>query len=225
MSQQIRYGAILISGSAVLLLMSVVHPSAIPFGDEVALARMAIVDAFAHSLAIVGVWLLLVGQAGLSRTLGLQRPMVAAALLASAMASTGLVVAAALDGFVIPRIAHEWTGADATARAGLEQLIRFCVLAASSLTRIYIMMVALAILLWSWVIRSDRLDAALPWVGGIVGLAGFATLFGGPAYVHVHELMLLVLGQSVWMVWAGMWMIRTDRTAAPWREENPYSQT
>jgi hypothetical protein len=41
-----------------------------------------------------------------------------------------------------------------------------------------------------------------------VGLAGIATLFGGPAYINVHELLVLVAGQSVWMVWAGVLMIR-----------------
>ena len=42
----------------------------------------------------------------------------------------------------------------------------------------------------------------------MVGAAGFATLVGGPAYVNVHELLALVLGQSVWMVLAGRMMIR-----------------
>jgi hypothetical protein len=207
-----RYGAILISGSAVLLVMAVVHPSAIPFGDRGALARMTLVDAVAHTLAILGTWLLLVGQAGFSRMLGLQRTVVVAALVASALPAAGIVVAAALDGFVIPKIAEQWMDGDDTARASLQQLIRFCVLVASSLTRIYMLLTAVAILLWSWVVYGDRLSLGLPWAGGVVGVAGIATLFGGPAYVSVHELLALVVGQSVWMVWAGVLMIRKGGT-------------
>jgi hypothetical protein len=198
----------LISGSAVLLVMAVVHPSAIPFGDRGALARMTLVDAVAHTLAILGTWLLLVGQAGFSRMLGLQRTAVVAALVASALPAAGIVVAAALDGFVIPKIAEQWMDGDDTARASLQQLIKFCVLVASSLTRIYILLQAVAILVWSWVVYRDHLSLGLPWVGAVVGLAGIATLFGGPAYINVHELLVLVAGQSVWMVWAGVLMIR-----------------
>jgi hypothetical protein len=212
MRQEARYGAILIAGSAVLLVMGVVHPSTIPFGDREALARITLVDAVAHSLAVLGTWLLLVGQVGFSRMLGLQRTVVIAALVASVLPAAGIVVAAALDGFVIPKIAEQWMAADDTARAGLHQLIKFCVLVASSLTRIYVLLGAVAILLWSWVVYRDHLSFGLPWVGGAVGLAGFATLFGGPAYVNVHELLALVAGQSVWMVWAGVLMIRSRTT-------------
>ena len=102
-------------------------------------------------------------------------------------------------------------GADAGTRADLRQLIRFCVLIASSLTRIYALLVAAAILLWSWIVYRDHLSLGLPWVGAVIGLAGIATLYGGPAYVNVHELLALVVGQSVWMVWAGLLMILRPR--------------
>ena len=213
MRQEAQYGAILISGSAVLLVMGVVHPSAIPFGDREELARMTLIDEMAHSLAVLGAWLLLVGQVGFSRMLGLQRTVVLAALVASVLPAAGIVVAAALDGFVIPKIAEQWMGADDTTRAGPKQLIRFCVLIASSLTRIYMLLVSAAILLWSWVVYRDRLSIGLPWVGAAVGLTGIATLFRGPAFVSAHELLALVAAQSVWMVWAGVLMIRKGTTA------------
>jgi hypothetical protein len=211
MRYESRYGAMLIAGSAVLLVMGMVHPSTIPLGDRDALARMSLVDAMAHSLAIIGTWLVLVGQVGFCRMLGLQRTLVMAALVAAALPAAGVIVAAALDGFVIPKIADQWMGADAGTRADLRQLIRFCVLIASSLTRIYALLVAAAILLWSWIVYRDHLSLGLPWVGAVIGLAGIATLYGGPAYVNVHELLALVVGQSVWMVWAGLLMILRPR--------------
>jgi hypothetical protein len=212
MRHEAQYGVILISGSALLLVMGLMHPSAIPFGDQEALAHMTLVDAVAHSLAILGTWLLLVGQVGFARMLGLQRTVVMSALVASTLAAAGVVIAAALDGFVIPKIAEQWMSGGDNARADLQQLIRFCVLVASSLTRIYMLLAAVAMSLWSWVIHRDHLSLGLPWVGGVVGLAGIATLFGGPAYVSVHELLAMVLGESVWMVWAGVLMIRKRGT-------------
>jgi hypothetical protein len=210
MRHETGYGATLIAGSAVLLVMGVMHPSAIPLGDSGALARMAFIDRLAHSLAILGTWLVLVGLVGLSRMLGLQRVTVTAALLAFALPTFGLMVAATFDGFVLPKLAEQWMDADNIARGDLQQLIRFCVLVASSLTRVYLLLGAVAILLWSWAVYRDRLSQALPWVGTVVGATGIATLFGGPAYVSAHEVLALVAGQTVWMVLAASQMIRRD---------------
>jgi hypothetical protein len=208
------YGATLISGSAVLLVMGVMHPSAIPFGDNAALARMAFIDAVAHSLAILGTWLVLVGPVGLSRMLGLQRVTVLAALVAFALLALAVVVAAALDGFVVPRLTEQWMNVDSSARGDLRQLIQFCVLLASSLTRIYLLLGAIAISLWSWVIYHDRLSRGLAWVGAVVGVVGIATLFGGPAYVSVHEVLALVAGEAAWMILAGLLMIHRGLAAS-----------
>jgi hypothetical protein len=136
MRHESAYGVILLSGSVVLLAMGVIHPRAIPFDDNTALARMATMDAWAHSLAILGTWLVLLGLVGLSRLLGLQRVKVMAALLAFALATVGVVVAATLDGFVVPKLAEQWSEADKVVRGNLMQLMRFSVLVASSLTRV-----------------------------------------------------------------------------------------
>lgn len=202
------YGAILLSGSVVLLVMGAMHPIAIPWGDDVALSRLAAIDAFAHSLAVLGTWLVMLGLIGLSRMLGLQRVTVMAALAAFALASVAVVVAAALDGFVIPKLAQEWTNADNAGGRDLQELVRFCVLAASSLTRIYLLLGAVAVSLWSWVIYRNRLSAGLPWVGAVVCLAGMAMLIGGSAYISAHEVLILVAGQAVWMLLAALLMFR-----------------
>ena len=67
MRNETGYGVMLICGSAVLVVMGVIHPSAVPFGDSAALGRMAFMDALAHSLAILGAWLgARHGEAGLT---------------------------------------------------------------------------------------------------------------------------------------------------------------
>jgi hypothetical protein len=155
----------------------------------------------------------LVGLVGLSRMLGLQRITVMAALVAFGLVALAVVVAAALDGFVVPRLAEQWGSANDTTRNNLRQLISFCVLVASSLTRIYLLLGVIAVGLWSWVIHRDRLSRSLGWIGAVVVVSGIATLFGGPAYVSVHELLALVAGQAVWMVLAGILMVRRGSAA------------
>jgi hypothetical protein len=93
-----------------------------------------------HSLAILGTWLVLVGLVGLSRMLGLKRVTVMAALVAFALATFGVLIAAAFDGLVVPKLAQQWVDADTLARGDLKQLMRFCVLIASPLTRIYLLL-------------------------------------------------------------------------------------
>ena len=165
-----------------------------------------------HSLAILGTWLVLVGLVGLSRTLGRERALVMAALVAFAMASVAVVTAASLDGFVVPKLAQQWTEADNAAGGDIKRLIRFCVLTASALTRIYLLLGAVAVSLWSWVIYRDRLNYSLPWVGAIVCVAGLAMLMGGSAYITAHEVLTLVAAQAVWMLLAALLMIRKSST-------------
>jgi hypothetical protein len=213
MRQETGYGATLITGSAALLAMGLIHPSTIPFGDSGALARMAFIDRLAHSFAILGTWLVLVGLVGLSRKLGLQRVAVIAALVAFALPTVGLMVAATFDGFVLPNLAEESMNADHITRRELMQLIRFCVLVASSLTRVYLLLGAVAISLWSWVIHRDRLSRLIPWSGAAAATAAIATLVDGPTNVGVHEVLALVACQTVWMLLAASLMIRSRESA------------
>lgn len=213
MRQETIYGAILLCGSAVLLIMGVTHPTAIPWGDHTALSRLAAIDAFAHSLAIVGTGLVLLGLVGLSQKLGLHRVPVVAALVAFALGSAAVLVAAALDGFTLPALALQWNAADKIAGDDLRQLVWFCVLAASSLTKIYLLLAAVAIALWSWVIHRDGLGLALPWVGVMVCGAAIARLVGGSAFVSTHEVLALVLFQAVWMILAASILTRKPLAA------------
>jgi len=212
MRQDKTYGLVLIASSLVLLVMGLMHPDRLPATRE-ALEHTGLIAAIAHSLAIVGVWLTLWGLAGLSRFLGLERPMVTGALAAFVMPAAAVTVAAALDGFAIPKLALQALDAEEATRHTMHSLIGFCVLVASSLTRIYMLLGAVAIAMWSWVIREKQVSRGLPVLGATVALAAVGTAFGGPAYISVHVVLLLVLVQSAWMVWAGVMMIR--RPPAP----------
>jgi hypothetical protein len=213
MRQEKTYGLVLIASSLVLLMMGLTHPGRLPATRE-ALEHVGLVSAFAHSMAIVGVWLALWGLAGLSRTLGFARPMVVGALAAFAIPAPAVTVAATLDGFVIPQLALQALDAGDNVRDAMHSLIGFCVLVASSLTRIYMLLGAVAIAMWSWVIREQRWSGGLPVLGAAVALAAIGTALGGPAYISVHVVLLLAVVQSAWMVWAGVLMIRKSGKAA-----------
>jgi hypothetical protein len=202
------HGAVLMASTLVLFVMVGMHPSRIPADSHEALEHLRLVAGFAHALAVVGVWLSLWGLAGFSQVLGITRPRVVAALTAFVLPAAALCVAAMLDGFVIPELAKGLVGADAAHQAEIWSLVRFCVLIASAITRLYLFAVALAIVLWSWEAMRAGFGRALLWVSLAIAALAIALCFGGPTFVTVHELMLLVIGQSVWMVWVGVLLWR-----------------
>jgi hypothetical protein len=215
MRQHTFYGSALIGGSLLLIAMGLTHPTgARLFTTREALEQFTLIDHVAHGLAIAGVCLAAVGLAGFSRFLGTTRPTVAAALVTFAMTASAMLVAPALDGFVVPQLANRWFDADAQTQAMLRQLVIFCVSIAGVLTRLYMTLGAIAILLWSFAAWRLSVSRVLPWLGAFVAIAGFATTFGGPPMVSVHELLALALGQALWMVWAGVSMLRSDAPAA-----------
>jgi hypothetical protein len=207
MRQEKTYGLVLIASSLVLLAMGATHPGRLPSTRE-ALEHVGLIAAIAHSLAILGVWLALWGLAGLSRFLGLDRPMVLGALIAYVVPAAAVTVAAALDGFAVPQLALQALDADEATRHTMHSLIGYCVLVASSLTRIYLLLGAIAVAMWSWAIRVQGLSRGLPLLGAAVALVAVGTTVGGPAYFSAHMVLLLALVQSAWMVWAGVIMIR-----------------
>jgi hypothetical protein len=48
----------------------------------------------------------------------------------------------------------------------------------------------------------------LPALGAVVSAVAVGTTFGGPAYISVHMVLLLVLVQAAWMVWTGVLLMR-----------------
>ena len=203
------YGTALIGGSALLIAMGLIHPTGAQLlASRETFEHVALINYAAHSLAIAGAWLAMVGLGGFSRLLGSARPVVTAAFLGFALTAVAVIVAAGLDGFVVPQLARRWFDADPASRAALRELMRFCVLIASTLTRIYMVLGSAAVLLWSLGVWNARLSRGLPWVGVLVAVAAVAVTIGGPPFVSVHELLALVLCQAAWMIWAGIILIR-----------------
>jgi hypothetical protein len=216
------YGSALIASSVMLVGMAVTHPAAVPLlASRQAFERFTLVNHLAHGLAIAGVWGSMVGLAGFSRMLGATRPSVTAAFVAFAISAAAILVAAAVDGFVVPQLASRWFDADQATRATLQQLMIFSVSVASALTRVYMTLGSAAILLWSVAAWRTRPAGGLPWLGVLVSIAAVAAAIGGKPIVSVHELLALVVGWTLWMAWAGIEMFGTPDSAAAGSAQPP----
>lgn len=211
MSDDKIYGATLIGGALALLGTGTLHPTGGQLlASAESFAHHAPINVLAHSLALVGVWLTSCGVFGLARRLGLHRIDVIAGLVAYAMVALLISVAAVIDGLVATRLAENFVGTElATGRDDARLLIQFCYYVASSLSRVYVSGMAIALLLWSWAGWRTGFDRVLPWIGGAIALVAIGAQLAGHLRMNVHDVMLLATGQSVWLVWAGFALLRT----------------
>ncbi|MBV8210036.1 MAG: hypothetical protein JO133_08225 [Burkholderiaceae bacterium] len=203
------YGYALIVGAVLLLTVGATHPTGAKlFESRESFEHVALVDRFAHSAGIAGLWLTVVGFAGFSRFLGAERPTVAVAFITITIATGAGLVAPAIDGFVVPQLGDRWFVADEATRSTLRLLMQYCVMIASALTRVYFVFASAAILLYSSELWRTQNNRGLARLGAFVALAAIATAVGGPSMVSVHELLALVVGQAIWMIWAGTILLK-----------------
>jgi hypothetical protein len=212
MQEQRIHGIALLLSAVGFLATAGLHP----MGPQVtassaAIEHFSLMNKAVHGIALGSIWLSLFGVVGLSRALGFQRPDVTAALTAFAIGAVMVTFAGIMEGLVASELARRLVGADDAARQDVVQLMRYCFLIASSLTRFYVVAASAAIVLWSTAMLRTGFSRVLPWVGFFIALLGFVGQFSGYLRMNTHDLMLMVVGQGVWIVWTGVVMIRRDQ--------------
>lgn len=203
------YGAALIASVVGLIVAVLFHPTGAHMrGATDAFERELLINVLVHALALGSLWLSLVGLIGLSRRLGLARADVTAALSAFAVAILAATIAASISGFVVTELARSMATADEAARSGLQILLTYSGHVNGAFAKLHVAASSLAILLWSIAMLRTQFAKALPFIGFAAALVGIAVLFNGRLHMNVHDLLHVVLGQSVWMAWAGVFLIR-----------------
>jgi hypothetical protein len=204
------YGAALILGALAFLGTAGLHPTGSQLlASPEGFAHSAPINVLAHALGLFGMWLTVFGVVGFARRVGLQRPDVTAALVAFCLAAAMVSLAAIIDGLVSTRLAQAYVATDdAAARTTLRGFMQFCYNMASSLTRYYVTAASIAILLWSWAAWRIRFDRVLPWLGVVIGVGALIAQLRGHLQMNVHDVMLLAIGQGLWMMWTGVALLR-----------------
>lgn len=195
----------LVTCSIAGLVVMALHPTGGEVSREASAGgAMALVQGV-HWLAIVAQPLLLAGTLAITMRLRVRRDAAVAAYIFFAVASAAILIAAAASGLVSPGVLRGMHDSGAGVTMSMENALHYTFLLNQAFARIYVVLGAIAIALWSWAILGGReLPRALGFYGLLFGAALVVGLASGQLTLGIHGFGLVILGQGVWMTWAAV---------------------
>jgi len=210
MKNQSNYyaGSALITGSAIMVITMVMHPTG---GSIEHLRHIASMIIITHSLAILSISVTLFGFWGLTRRMGTDNPLVMVGFITICMGLFAVMLAAAFNGLALPLFINGAYATDPQAQKSLGLLLNYNQTLNHSFDYIFIGGVCLAVILWSIVIIGRNIFPK--WVA-YLGLAICAlvicSLFAGFIFVDLTGFRVFIAGLVVWMVTIGLMLKREN---------------
>ena len=191
MSDERKGGLALIFANVAGVLTMALHPMPHQMGDP----HVRILNVAVHALAMLAAPIALVGGIALARRTGSL-----SAVVFQAFALVAAVLATAMSGLVISSLLQQSASRELLMVGGaLNQ----------AFSRMFAVATSVALVLWSvsgW--RGHSLPRALAIYGVACGVVSALFVFSG-APLDVHRFGALVLGQSIFFVWAGTTLLLT----------------
>jgi hypothetical protein len=206
----------LVAGSLAGLLVMAFHPTGGEVSREAAAGGSMVLVQAVHWLAIVVQPLLLAGTLGLTLRLRARRATAVGAFVFFALAIVSVMIAAAASGLVSPGVLRGMHDAgEAGATMSMQNFLHYTYLLNQAFARVYVVLGAIAIALWSWAILGGHaLPRGLALYGLLLGAALLVGLASGHLTLGIHGFGLVMLGQGAWLIWAAVALWRGgERTA------------
>jgi hypothetical protein len=165
-----------------------------------------------HVLALVSLPVLFLGALVLWRRLGAEDGFAIGGLVLYAFATVAVMNAAVLDGLVSATIAPQIAAGAPTASEAWRVAFMYNGHLNQAFARVFVVASAAAIVLWSVaILRNGTLVRALGWYGCVLGAIMIVLVFSGRLRLDPHGFGLIVVGQAVWFVSAGveLWRVRS----------------
>ena len=215
-------GTMLLAGCVAELITMGLHPGMSHGGglpSPRTLENLARLDRAVHGLAIVGAAMIFLGALALTRRLAAGSRLALAALVVYGLATTAILVAATLDGFVAADLVNRLAAGDPKLDFWW-MLLAYNTRIVVAFASVYTVGACGAVFLWSLeIVRTRRLAAGLGWYGVVLGPVIVLALFSGHLSLGRHGMGLVVLAQSAWFIVAGVLLRRSadgdDHPEAP----------
>jgi len=163
-----------------------------------------------HILALLSSPLLMAGTLALTLRFRARRDVAIAAYIFFAAATVAVIIAAVSSGFVAPSVLRGYAEADEPARAVMLNALAYTGRVNQAFAMVYVTFSGAAILLWSVAaLLGGEMPRSFAWFGMPLGCALILGIVSGYLRLNVHGFGLVVLGEGVWMVWAGALLWRS----------------
>jgi hypothetical protein len=210
MTDDKKGGIALIAASLGGILTMALHPTVRDLFAPDKLAPMAILLVGVHALSVVSMPVLFLGGLALSRRLASPDRLALVALVVYGFALAAVLVAAVVDGFVVPSLAREIMTTAPPETEGWRIALYYNGFLNQAFARVFLVASSTSIALWSVsILRSRTLAPSVAIYGLLVGPAVIVAVVSG-SRLDPHGAGLLILCQSLWFIVVGslLWRFR-----------------
>ena len=211
MTEDRKSGLALIAGSVGLIITMAFHPTGHDLFVPGQLEHVARVGVAVHTLALFCIPVLFIGALGLSRRLDSPDRLSLCAVVAYGFAGVAAMNAAAISGLVAPGIARQIAAASSTSAAAdtWRMLFAYSGTLNQAFAMVFVVASSTALMLWSaGILRNGVFSRGLGVYGCVLGPLTVVAVLSGHLRLNVHGFGLVVLGQAIWFVVAGVLLCR-----------------
>ena len=204
----------LIAGSLAGVATMAMHPTGQDLVRNATAGEANLLVTAAHSLALVGQVLLLAGALALTDRLRARRDLAVGGFVFFACGSVAVSIAGIASGFIAPLVLRGMNAAGEAARLAMMNDLHYTSAINQAFAKVYVMLAAAAFLLWSVAILAGReIHRGLGVLGIVLGSAMLLGLSSGHLRLDIHGFGAVVLGQTLWFMWAALLLLRYDGPA------------
>jgi hypothetical protein len=210
MTDDRKSGIALITGMAGTIITMALHPTG---HDLVAghAASMMQLNVAVHTLALVCVPILFLGALGLTQRLASPNRLAVSGLVLFGFAEVAVMIAAAASGLIAPGLFHHMSTDSPTAADAWRAAMALNGHLNQAFALIFTVASSVAIVIWSTaILKSSIFNRALGIYGCILGSLTILGVLSGHIRLNVHGFGLVVLGQAIWFITAGVLLCREN---------------
>jgi hypothetical protein len=210
MTDDRKSGIALITGMAGTIITMALHPTGPDLASGHAASMMQL-NVAVHTLALVCVPILFLGALGLTQRLTSPNRLAVSGLVLFGFAEVAVMIAAAASGLIAPGLFHHMSTDSPTAADAWRAAMALNGHLNQAFALIFTVASSVAIVIWSTaILQSSIFNRALGIYGCILGSLTILGVLSGHIRLNVHGFGLVVLGQAIWFITAGVLLCRRN---------------
>ncbi len=200
-------GRSLILSTLLMVITMVLHPTGGNFEHLLKITSIAII---AHSIAIISMPFAAVGFWGLTKKLGAANFFSISAFSIILFGLIAVMLAATMNGLVLPIYILKYKDASPEIIESIKPILKYNTSLNHAFDYIYMVAFCLSMLFWSLIIlKTKRLSSWIGYLGIALFILIISLFVSGFSLTNLDGFRLFVLGSVLWIVSAGILLIRS----------------